>query len=248
MLALNTATQQDPQEFSKLFIEQLEKLTSSNNNSPTNDNNSPTIHYYISGVESYCITCSKCHNKSVKENVFHDLDLNVNDLPFSVPIPEYNDQHTGTAYGTYSPMKICSNSVDGGVDDNKDKEFNQENTSTSNSNSNQLIDIILRNHYNVEELVGENQYACINCDQKQDASRSTSISQYPIVLFLQLMRYVYDFESGVKRKLMTEIQYPNELVLNKEIYHLVAVLYHKGKSAYSGHYVTEVMDWNTGDW
>ena len=223
LLSLNTATQQDPQEFSKLFIDQLEKLNRSNISQADIDSRvgspsscHPTIQDYISGIESYCITCKRCNKESTKKNAFTDLDLNVSELPLSIPLPEYLSSTT---------------------------------TATSSvQNVNQLRDIIARHHYNEEELVGANQYACSTCKEKQDATRVTSITKYPTVLFTQIMRYVYDFESGVKRKLMTEIQYPAEMTLNQEKYQLVAVLYHKGRSAYSGHYVAEVMDWDTGDW
>ena len=73
---------------------------------------------------------------------------------------------------------------------------------------------------------------------------------WPPVLCLQLLRYVYDKTIWQKRKSKTEITFPNELKLpnSKEVYHLVAVVYHVGNSAHNGHYVNEVLDWETGEW
>ena len=115
-------------------------------------------------------------------------------------------------------------------------------------NSNQLQILLNETCYSEEKLVDANRYECMSCNSKQDALRETSITIFPTVAFLPLMRYVYDYESGLKRKLMTEVDYSNEITLGEEVYVLVSILYHKGKSAYCGHYVTEIMNWSTGEW
>ena len=121
-------------------------------------------------------------------------------------------------------------------------------TSGNNLKSNQLQELLNCMCYSREQLVDANRYECMTCNAKQDAVRETLLSVFPTVAFLPLMRYVYDNDSGMKRKLMTEVDYSNEIVLGEEVYVLVSVLYHKGKSAYCGHYVTEVLNWVTGEW
>ncbi len=70
-----------------------------------------------------------------------------------------------------------------------------------------LKDILKNNYYSEELMTGDNKYACETCKLKgrQEAVRKCSLSKLPAVLFLQLMRYVYDFDSGQKKKLMVYI-------------------------------------------
>ena len=43
-----------------------------------------------------------------------------------------------------------------------------------------------------EDLDGDNQYMCTQCDQKRDATRRIVLRHLPPVLNLQLLRFVYD--------------------------------------------------------
>jgi len=88
----------------------------------------------------------------------------------------------------------------------------------------QLQDILMANYNTSEMLTGDNKYDCKHCSNnnndnnnntndcpisdtrptintRQDAVKSTSITTYPPVLFIPLMRYMYDYKSGVKKKL-----------------------------------------------
>jgi ubiquitin carboxyl-terminal hydrolase 48 len=78
-----------------------------------------------------------------------------------------------------------------------------------------------------ERLFGDNCYECSHCQKKQEAIRRTEIVETPDILFLQLLRYVYDRKTYEKKKSKVEISFPDELTLNGEEYKLVAVLYHK---------------------
>eukprot|EP00742_Colponemidia_sp_Colp-10_P010826 GILJ01011937.1.p1 GENE.GILJ01011937.1~~GILJ01011937.1.p1 ORF type:complete len:1363 (+),score=243.17 GILJ01011937.1:38-4126(+) len=62
-----------------------------------------------------------------------------------------------------------------------------------------------------EELTGQDQYFCENCNSKQDALRSQEILSLPQVLNLQLMRFVYDWKAGGKRKLQENLSFPLSL-------------------------------------
>lgn len=53
---------------------------------------------------------------------------------------------------------------------------------------------------------GDNQYYCDDCDCKRNAKRITQLSKLPPVLNLQLLRFVYDRTSGMKKKLATKIK------------------------------------------
>jgi ubiquitin C-terminal hydrolase len=103
-------------------------------------------------------------------------------------------------------------------------------------------------YYREEDMVGENQYSCSHCDKKSDATRRTKLLSSPSVLTVQLMRNIYDRETFQKKKLANHISFSRSLFLGKEEYVLVAVLYHKGPSGHSGHYVAEILDWEADDW
>ena len=106
----------------------------------------------------------------------------------------------------------------------------------------------------------------MNCNQKCDAERYTEVSNLPKVINMQLMRFVFDMTTFRKKKVKSAIKIPlmlkssdflgSDLFDSKTngsssssgksnsapdiIYDLVAVLYHRGSSADSGHYVADI--------
>eukprot|EP00063_Salmo_salar_P048330 XP_014023165.1 PREDICTED: ubiquitin carboxyl-terminal hydrolase 48 isoform X3 [Salmo salar] len=108
-----------------------------------------------------------------------------------------------------------------------------------------------------EKLDGDNRYFCESCQSKQNATRRIKLHSLPRVLNLQLMRFVFDRQTGHKKKLNTFISFPEQLDMGpflegkedeKCVYELSAVLIHRGVSAYSGHYIAHVRDARTSDW
>ncbi|XP_077582327.1 ubiquitin carboxyl-terminal hydrolase 48 isoform X1 [Stigmatopora nigra] len=108
-----------------------------------------------------------------------------------------------------------------------------------------------------EKLDGDNRYLCEICQSKQSATRRIRLHNLPPTLNLQLMRFVFDRQTGHKKKLNTYISFPEQLDMapffevtkdQKCVYELSAVLIHRGISAYSGHYIAHVKDAHTSDW
>ncbi|KAF0307914.1 Ubiquitin carboxyl-terminal hydrolase 48 [Amphibalanus amphitrite] len=107
-----------------------------------------------------------------------------------------------------------------------------------------------------ESLTGANQYNCQTCQCKRDASRAIRLTELPPVLNFQLMRFVFDRETGLKKKLSSHLRFPELLDVSEFVgrpagavtYRLQAVLLHKGPSAYSGHYTAHICDSETGAW
>lgn len=107
-----------------------------------------------------------------------------------------------------------------------------------------------------EKLEGDNRYYCESCQNKQNATRRITLQSLPRTLNLQLMRFVFDRQTGHKKKLNTFISFPEVLDMGpfleekeeKCVYELNAVLIHRGVSAYSGHYIAHVRDARTSDW
>ncbi|XP_077385618.1 ubiquitin carboxyl-terminal hydrolase 48 isoform X2 [Festucalex cinctus] len=108
-----------------------------------------------------------------------------------------------------------------------------------------------------EKLDGDNCYFCESCQSKHSATRRIRLHSLPPTLNLQLMRFVFDRQTGHKKKLNTYISFPDQLDMapffedtkdQKCVYELSAVLIHRGISAYSGHYIAHVKDAHTSDW
>jgi hypothetical protein len=104
-------------------------------------------------------------------------------------------------------------------------------------------------HYFQEEVLdGDNKYECSNCNARQDAIRRTEIVAAPPVLFVHLRRNIYDMKTFQKIKLKSSIQLPSKLSILNSSYKLTAVVYHRGASAYGGHYIAEVLNWEDKKW
>ncbi|XP_794239.4 ubiquitin carboxyl-terminal hydrolase 10 isoform X1 [Strongylocentrotus purpuratus] len=95
-----------------------------------------------------------------------------------------------------------------------------------------------------------------------EAFRRITLEELPPVLILHLKRFLYD-KSGGCQKLMKKIEYAMEIEINKDLispntksriglvqrtYKLFAVVYHTGKEASGGHYITDVYHVGTSAW
>ena len=97
---------------------------------------------------------------------------------------------------------------------------------------------------------------CSKTNKQVEASRSLYLDELPSVLILHLKRFIYDETSSAGcQKLLKNIDFPVDLEIPKDIlsnnsknkyhnkqrsYKLFAVVYHNGKHASDGHYVTDV--------
>ncbi|GJQ15694.1 hypothetical protein GpartN1_g7485.t1 [Galdieria partita] len=108
-----------------------------------------------------------------------------------------------------------------------------------------------------ELLTGDNQYFCEFCSGKRDASRKMVFDRLPPVLMLQLLRTTFDLTSGEKKKTHAKIAFPLEIdfhrLLDMDIhemkkYRLKAICFHRGSSAYCGHYTVQLFDDARNKW
>ena len=116
----------------------------------------------------------------------------------------------------------------------------------------------------VEKLEGDNQYYCGGCQSKQDANRYVQLKSLPKVLNLQLNRFIYDMQTGRKKKLNSFVTFPEELDMSvysqecvvtnngsskhESSYVLTGVLMHVGTDANHGHYAAHIKDISSGHW
>lgn len=118
------------------------------------------------------------------------------------------------------------------------------------------LESCLGDFFKRERLEGDNRYACERCNKKVDADRYCELRQLPDVLHLQLMRFVFDLQTFMKRKLKTPVKIPLQLQAQMlwpaapedEVYDLYAVLHHQGASADSGHYTAYVSSSESNWW
>ena len=90
----------------------------------------------------------------------------------------------------------------------------------------------------------------------QDATRCVRLKELPPVLNLQLNRFIFDMQTGNKKKLNSQVQFPEELDMSRflrkpegsNVYHLTGVLMHVGSDANHGHYLAHIQEAHTADW
>lgn len=109
-----------------------------------------------------------------------------------------------------------------------------------------------------------NDFYCSKTKQKLDAQRRTFLAQLPPILILHLKQFVYTQDHGL-RKLMKKIEYPIDFEIpegcvhekssasdkhlrTSRSYKLLAVVYHDGKEAIKGHYLTDVYHIGSSQW
>jgi len=252
-LGLEHYEQQDPNEFSRLFFTLLDDSFKQKANagtvaeagggitchSPENDL-SRLLPDIFEGKLEYETKCLKCSKASRREEPFMDLNLPIvrpsaDDCEDDTGAKSKKKQKNGILCAAWQAIFSSSTS---GVARQTDVQY------------------CLDKYFQEEYLEGDDQYLCDRCNAKCDAVRRTSLKRPPSVLNIQLSRYVYDREKGMKKKLSDKVLLPLELLIqakddedvHSRRYRLCAVMRHQGTSAYSGHYVAEAMDWLTGVW
>lgn len=130
----------------------------------------------------------------------------------------------------------------------------QSPTEVSGSSKEVTVECLLERYLEPEKMDGANEYQCSHCNKPCEAERRVTIAQCPPVLNIQLARYIFDRKTFRKQKLLNKILLPRTIEVDSKSssksmeYVLYGVQNHRGSSAYSGHYVAEVMDWTTGVW
>ena len=230
-LELDHFEQQDPNEFSRLFFERIHdsflqqgkaRSESKNSASTTGQDLSELLPTIFQGVNRYETQCLHCNTVSFRNEEFMDINLNISK-------PEEKK-----AKGQQSLSDAFAGAAD--VD----------------------VQSCMNRYCHVETLTDDNQYQCTFCNEKRDATRHICFQKLPPVLNVQLSRYIFDLASLSKKKVMDKVLLQRTIMVEEKPqqkeptgtkqYVLCAVMKHQGKSAYSGHYIAEAMDWITGEW
>jgi ubiquitin carboxyl-terminal hydrolase 48 len=224
-LGLENNEMQDPNEFARLLFTRMHEAFvlcgEGKKASKEQISLSKLLPTLFEGTTTYKTTCSVCGSCRIRDESFMDLNLTI--------------AHRRAA----SP--------------GKDGQLKLKDAFAAGSDTD--VQYCFDRYTKPEELVGENQYWCEKCQRKQDATRRVYLSVLPPVLNLQLCRYVFDRTKFAKKKLSDRVLLSRELrvweegdVRTAHRYILCAVMRHQGTSAYTGHYVAEALDWQTGCW
>jgi len=102
-----------------------------------------------------------------------------------------------------------------------------------------------------EDVAG---YTCSKTNQEVAVSKQVVFEHLPNIMILQMKRFIYDKDGGLQ-KVSKKVSFPLNLEITKELlstnsrgkysatqrkFKLLAVVYHDGKEANKGHYVTDV--------
>lgn len=129
-----------------------------------------------------------------------------------------------------------------------------------NIQGHETLNDCLREYFTQEKMTGDEKYFCGQCKSKQNAICQVYLTSLPYLLNLKLMRYVYDKNLMMTKKLNTSIRcsytidmekyldLPNESSKGVHVYNLYGVVIHKGRSLDVGHYITHIKDIKTDEW
>ncbi len=81
---------------------------------------------------------------------------------------------------------------------------------------NNSLEMALCNFLKSEKLTGDNRYACGKCDRKTDALKYCKFDKLPKILFFQLGRFEFDYNTFSRKKINDLVTFP--LVLNMNIF------------------------------
>ena len=91
---------------------------------------------------------------------------------------------------------------------------------------------------------------CTTCETAQQHDQQMSVTQWPTVLILNLMRYTFDKISKHSKKTTTDVACPDILTILDHRYRLYAVTNHEGQGSQTGHFTAhcKIRDkWYTFD-
>ena len=95
---------------------------------------------------------------------------------------------------------------------------------------NKSLDMAFMNFIKPEKLEGDNQYFCEKCNKKVNAEKYSQFTLFPKILFLQLGRFYYDFETDRRKKLNDRVPFPLILNCNKYLKEYKDIVYNEKES------------------
>ncbi|KNC48127.1 ubiquitin carboxyl-terminal hydrolase [Thecamonas trahens ATCC 50062] len=108
------------------------------------------------------------------------------------------------------------------------------------------LENLITDYVTPEVMDGDNKVFCSKCEGKHAATRAIELEELPSSLVVQVKRFTYDMVTFQKKKIHTNISYPQSLnpgrlVPNADFpaheYRVWAILEHAGATTSAGHYI-----------
>ena len=80
---------------------------------------------------------------------------------------------------------------------------------------NKSLDMALMNFIKPEKLEEDNKYQCEKCNKKVNALKYLKFEKLPQLLFIQLGRFYYDYQTDMRQKIHDKVPFPLILNMNK---------------------------------
>ena len=80
---------------------------------------------------------------------------------------------------------------------------------------NKSLEMAILNFIKQEKLENDNQYQCGNCNKKVNALKYLKFEKLPEILFIQLGRFYYDYQTDMRQKIHDRVPFPLILNMNK---------------------------------
>ena len=219
-------TQQDAQEFLRLFLDYL-------------DTTSIVTETFRGKIENQ-ITCKNC-------NTVHKLTEDFFDLPVCIPNKK-ELEHIESC-----PEQLMDEADRSSYHKKSSSVFNSF-KKMINKDWGKLLSLYdcLESHFYPQELNEEgNLYYCSRCNGKHHSSQTYKIKDFPNTLIIVLKRFRYAYWGS---KISTHVQLPMSLTLDKfsaekpsPEYSLTGVIHHRG-GLWRGHYIAYCKHPKSGTW
>ena len=193
------------------------------------------------GEYAYVTKCLKCKKESCRPSFFYELDLALQGKKtLDDCLADFTKEEKLTGDNQYH-CAGCESKQASLV-----QWFSEILTLSVNFKTFWIFDFLSKQHLTDDHDV----------NSSQDATRCVRLKELPPVLNLQLNRFIFDMQTGNKKKLNSQVQFPEELDMSKflrqpegsNMYHLTGVLMHVGSDANHGHYLAHIQEAHTADW
>ena len=95
---------------------------------------------------------------------------------------------------------------------------------------NKSLEMAILNYIKPEKLENSNQYFCEKCNKKVNAEKYLQFKKLPKILFIQLGRFYYDYNSDSRKKIHDKVPFPLILNFNKFLQNYEKIIYNEKES------------------
>ena len=106
------------------------------------------------------------------------------------------------------------------------------------------LEMAILNYIKPEKLENNNKYFCEKCNKKVNAEKYLKFEKLPKILFIQLGRFYYDFNTQNRKKIHNKIPFPLILNFNKYLNSYENIIYNENESENDNFCINECLNKN----